>query len=139
MNTKPRAAPLMIGRLSSRTRVNIETIRYYERVGLLPAPPRTQGKHRAYDELHVRRLAFIRRGRDLGFSLDDIRTLVEIAERGDMACATTKEIALRHLADIHGKIASLRKLERALKDMTKACAPGTRRPCPIIDALTLVH
>jgi MerR family mercuric resistance operon transcriptional regulator len=138
MYTKPRA-PLMIGTLSDHTGVNIETIRYYERAGLLPPPPRTQGKHRVYDEFHIQRLAFIKRGRDLGFSLDDIRALLRLAENGDTACATTKGITLRHLADIHGKIASLKRLERALKEMTDACAPGTQRSCPIIDALSAVH
>lgn len=136
MDTKSRANPLMIGRLSERTGVNIETIRYYERVGLLPAPARTQGKHRSYDESHLRRLAFIRRSRDLGFSLDDIRTLLALAERGEVACATTKGVALRHLVEIRSKIASLRKLERALRTMTNACAPGAQDSCPIIHALS---
>jgi MerR family transcriptional regulator, mercuric resistance operon regulatory protein len=139
MNTKARAAPLMIGELSDRTGVNIETIRYYERVGLFPAPPRTRGKHRAYDEWHVRRLAFIRRSRDLGFSLDDIRALLQLAEGDDDACTTTKSIALRHLADIHSKIMSLKRLERALRDMTDACAPGAQHSCPIIDALSVTR
>lgn len=139
MNTKLRAAPLMIGTLAARTGVHIETIRYYERVGLLPAPARTRGQHRAYDDAHVRRLAFIRHGRELGFSLDDIRTLLALAERGKAACGATRDMALRHLADIQGKIASLKKLEGALKEMTRACKPGTQRSCPIIDAMSAVH
>lgn len=139
MNTKARAAPLTIGTLSDRTGVNIETIRYYERIGLLPAPPRTRGKHRAYDDWHLRRLAFIRRGRELGFSLDDIRTLLALAERGEAACGATRGLALRHLTDIQGKIASLEKLAHALKEMTRACKPGAQRSCPIIDAMSVVH
>jgi MerR family transcriptional regulator, mercuric resistance operon regulatory protein len=139
MNTKPRVELLTIGALSGRTGVNIETIRYYERTGLLPPPPRTAGRRRAFDERHVRRLAFIRRGRDLGFSVNDIRTLLRLAESNETACAATKEIASRHLTDIHDKIASLRKLERALKTMTEACAPGSQQPCPILDALAATH
>lgn len=137
MPLKPRAKPLLIGHLADRTGVNIETIRYYERVGLLPRPPRTQGMHRSYDEGDVRRLAFVRRSRDLGFSLDDIRNLLQLAERGDAACASTKDITLRHLAEVRGKIASLKKLERALKGMSTACRPGRQPSCPIIDALSV--
>jgi MerR family mercuric resistance operon transcriptional regulator len=136
MNTKSRASPLLIGRLADRTGVSIETIRYYERIGLLPAPPRTQGRHRAYDGHHVHRLVFIRRSRELGFSLGNIRMLLQLVDHGDRACASAKEITLHHLVDVRGKIASLRKLERALKQLTKACTPGKQLSCPIIDALS---
>ncbi len=136
MHTKSRAEPLLIGKLADRTGVNIETIRYYERVGLLPPPPRTEGGHRAYDGHHVQRLAFIRRSRELGFSLNDIRTLLQLADRSDPACATVREVTLRHLADVRSKIASLRKLEGALKDMTNACTPGKQLSCPIIETLS---
>jgi len=135
MQTRSRARPLPIGRLSERTGVNIETIRYYERVGLLPAPPRSAGRHRLYDGAHLQRLSFIRRGRELGFSLDDVRALLTLADNGDVACSDTRDMTLRHLADVRGKIASLRKLERALKAMTDACQPGSQRPCPILDTL----
>lgn len=136
MLTKSRPQPLLIGKLADRTGVNIETIRYYERVGLLPPPPRTQGKHRAYDERHEQRLVFIRRGRELGFSLDDIRALLQLADDGNSACDAAKDVTLRHLADVRGKIASLRKLKRALKDMTDACRPGKQLACPIIETLS---
>ena len=130
MVTKTRADPLLIGKLAERTGVNIETIRYYERGGLLPPPPRTEGRHRAYDENHVQRLIFIRRSRELGFSLDNIRLLLQLTDGSNSDCCTTKNITLRHLADVRGKIASLRKLERALKDMTDAChlLPNYRSP-----------
>jgi MerR family mercuric resistance operon transcriptional regulator len=134
--TRPRAAPLLIGEFSLKTGVNVETIRYYERIGLLPAPPRTSGHHRVYDESHVRRLRFVRRGRKLGFVLDDIRTLLALAERSGEACAETKDMTLRHLGDVRGRIASLKRLERALKEMTSACHPGQQRSCPILDALS---
>jgi len=134
--TKLRAEPMLIGELSTRTAVHIERLRYYERIGLIPAPPRKNGRQRIYDESHVRRLKFVRRGRELGFALDDIRTLLVLADRGEQACSETKEMTVRRLADVRGKIASLRKLERALREMTDACRPGRQSSCPILDALS---
>jgi len=127
---------MFIGKLAAETGVNIETIRYYERVGLIPTPPRTTGGHRAYDEAHVERLTFIRRGRELGFSLNDMRALLDLASRTKVACAEAKDIALRQLADVRGKIGSLKRLERALKEMSHACQPGTDKRCPIFAALS---
>lgn len=124
---------MLIGKLAAETGVNIETIRYYERVGLLGTPPRTDGGHRLYSADHAQRLTFIRRSRELGFSLDEIRTLLDLAD-SKRDCAA-KELTLRHLTDVRGKIASLRKLERALKGMTDACQPGTQNSCPIFEAL----
>ena len=89
-----------------------------------------------YDQHHVRRLTFIRRSRELGFSLDNIRTLLELSD-GKRDCAA-KELALRHLDDVRGRIASLRRLEKALKRMTEACKPGVQDSCPIFDALSAV-
>ncbi len=125
-----------IGRLSRDSGVNIETIRYYERIGLLSPPPRSSGRHRLYSEEHVQRLAFVRRGRELGFSLDDIRALLALVDQGDFDCAIVKEIAVRHLTDVRGKIASLKRLEGALKNMADACQPGKQASCPIIEALS---
>lgn len=125
---------MQIGAVAVETGVKVETIRYYERVGLLSAPRRTAGGHRAYDDEHVQRLSFIRRSRDLGFSLDDTRALLELAvARRDCAA---KELTLRHLAKVRGKIASLKKLERGLKQMATACKPGEQHGCPIFDALS---
>jgi len=126
----------LIGRLAVRTSVNIETIRYYERIDLLPPPPRTGGGHRVYEEEHVRRLIFIRRSRELGFPLDDVRVLLALADTRNPDCRATKTLTLRQLADVQDKIASLKKLERALKKMTDACQPDRQRSCPIIDALS---
>lgn len=124
---------MLIGKLAAKTGVNVETIRYYERVELLSAPERTGGGHRIYDADHVQRLTFIRRSRELGFSLNDIRTLLAFPD-GKRDCKA-KELTQRHLADVRGKIASLKRLERALKDMTDACKPGGQDSCPIFDAL----
>lgn len=126
---------MLIGSVSELTSVNIETIRYYERVGLLPRPRRTEGRQRVYTEGDVNRLNFIRRGRELGFSLEDIRMLLALAERGVVACQETKDMTTRHLANVRAKIRSLSKLERALKEMTNACQPGRQSSCPILDAL----
>ena len=125
---------MLIGKLSAETGVNIETIIYYERVGLLAAPPRTRGGLRMYDQLHARRLTFIRRSRELGFSLDDIRTLIDLSD-GKQDCAARK-LTLWHMDDVRGKIASLKRLERALMSMTEACKPGDQESCPIFDALS---
>ena len=127
---------ITIGKLADRTGVKIETIRYYEREKLLSPASRSQGRHRLHDDEQVRRLSFIRRSRELGFSLDDIRALLEIAERRYPGCSETKTLTLRHLGNIRGKIASLKKLERALNGLTEACQPGKQRSCPIIEILS---
>ena len=130
------ADPLMlIGALSQRTGASIETIRYYERIGLLAPPPRTQSRHRLYTREHVKVLTFIRRARELNYSIKDIRTLLELRNAEDRACATAQHITLRHLDEVRGKITSLRKLERALKAITARCNPDIQRACPIIDTL----
>lgn len=126
---------MLIGTIADETGVNIETIRYYERVGLLPPPPRSGGRQRLYDEGHVRRLTFIRRSRELGFPLVDIRTLLQLVDAGRLDFSATKQVILRHLADVRGKIASLKMLKRALATMTSACKPGRQSTCPILDAL----
>lgn len=127
----------MIGALAATAGVNVETIRYYERKGILPIPPRSEGGQRVYEDSHVQRLTFIRRGRELGFSLNDIRALLQLVDTTGLMCSlSAKQITDRHLTDVRGKIASLKKLERALKQMTAACTPGMPVPCPIIEALS---
>ena len=133
--TRSRPIRLSIGKLSEQTGVNIETIRYYERIGLVPAPPRSQGRHRLYDDLHRRRLAFIRRSRALGFSLQDIRDLLGIARGHDLTCAEVKALTEQHIADIRGKIRDLRKFDRVLSELAAKCRGSTVPDCPILDAL----
>jgi MerR family mercuric resistance operon transcriptional regulator len=134
-DTKSRAQSLTIGALSRRTGVNIETIRYYERIGLLPPPPRSQGRHRLYDDHHRRRLAFIRRSRALGFSLDDTRDLLGLARGHALTCAEVKTLTEQHIADVRGKLRDLRKLDRVLSDLAAKCTGTTVPDCPILDAL----
>lgn len=126
---------LSIGAMSERTGVNIETIRYYERIGLIPAPPRSTGGHRLYQKEHLQRLSFMRRSRELGFSLDEIRTLLAMVD-GGYSCAEVQALALRHLADIRAKIVDLRALEDTLKTVSDQCSGDTAPACPVIEALS---
>ena len=124
-----------IGALSKRTGVNIETIRYYEKIGLLPPPLRSEGGHRVYSGEQMKRLFFIRRSRELGFTLEDIRSLLGLAEGGN-ACGEIRDAALAHLANIRRKIADLRRMERTLAETTAQCEGGTSTHCPIVEALS---
>jgi len=137
VNTKSRAATVTIGELSDRTRVNIETIRYYERIGLLPPPPRSAGRHRLYDDGHRQRLAFIRRARELGFSLDQVRALLALSGQHGLACDEVKAITDEHIAEVRHKICDLRKLERVLSNLAARCRPNRVPECPILEALSV--
>src|SRR5437762_9366472 len=105
--TSSRAENFSIGELSKHSGVNIETIRYYERIKMLPAPPRTAAGRRVYDPAHVRVLAFIRRSRELGFSLYEIRALIRLGGLEKATCREVREIAAHHLEDIRTKIDDL--------------------------------
>ena len=129
---------LPIGELSKRTGCNIETIRYYERIGLLRAPARTEGKFRRYSVNELRRLAFIRRARGLGFTLDEVRALLGFAENRARSCADVRDLAAAHLKDVRAKIADLRKMERVLGEMIQECADGTLPECPLIESLSAI-
>lgn len=124
-----------IGILAKQTGCNIETIRYYERIGLLPKPLRSQGGHRLYADDDVRRLAFVRRSRELGFTLDEVRRLLHYVDDGSYTCAEIREITVEHLAEVRRKLAELRRLERVLKDMVATCDGGNIPDCPILEKL----
>lgn len=126
---------LGIGALSEKTGCNIETIRYYEREGLLPDPPRTDGGHRMYGEEHLKRLTFIRRSRELGFTLEEVRGLLKMVDGGHYTCAEVKSLTLEHLKDVRGKLADLKKLEKALKHLADQCTGDEAPDCPIVEAL----
>ena len=110
--------------------------RYYERIGLMPAPARTGGGHRVYETEHRRRLAFIRRGRELGFGIDVIRQLLKLSETSEQPCAEVRAIASEHLIDVRAKIADLTRLERILSETVDQCANtiGTR-DCRVLEML----
>jgi MerR family mercuric resistance operon transcriptional regulator len=135
--TGSRAEGLSIGELSRLTGANIETIRYYERIKMLPAPPRTSGGRRLYGSTETRTLGFIRRARQLGFILDDIRALLDLGGPGNASCVEVREIASHHLEHIRAKIADLKKLERLLASTIAKCSGGRAPDCPVIDILDL--
>ena len=127
---------LTIGLLAQRTGTKVETIRFYEKCGLLPKPSRTAGNYRAYAPAHLNRLSFIRRARDLGFSLDQIRALLDLSDDRDRPCEAVDAIAKEHLAEVDRKIADLRALRRELDSMIDQCHCGTVAECRIIEALS---
>ena len=123
------------GELAERSGCNIETVRFYEKQGLLPAPPRTAGGHRDYDREHLKRLTFIRRSRELGFTLDQVRSLLGLVDGGEWTCAEVRAMTVEHSAQVRRKIADLEKLAQVLDDMAAQCDGGALPECPIIDAL----
>jgi MerR family transcriptional regulator, mercuric resistance operon regulatory protein len=124
-----------IGVLSGRTGVNIETIRFYEKEGLVPAPPRTEGGHRVYQDEHFRRFIFIRRSRELGFTLNEVRTLLQLADGSGPNCAEARALASDHLREVQAKIADLQRMERVLAKTIEQCAEGQSPACPLLDNL----
>jgi MerR family transcriptional regulator, mercuric resistance operon regulatory protein len=126
---------MTIGALSEHTEVNIETIRYYERIGILPNPPRSKGGRRLYAEEYQRRLVFVRRARQLGFTLEDVRALLRLTEDRHMVCGKVKRLTENHIADIHRKVNVLERLEGALSAMVTQCRGDDTSDCPILDAL----
>lgn len=133
--TASRAEGLTIGKLSQLTGVNIETIRYYEKIGVLPAPPRAKSGRRVYGPTERRILAFVRRSRELGFSLDEVRALLRLGGPEKASCREVREIAADHLDDIRTKISDLRKLERLLAKTVAQCTGTTAPECPVLDVL----
>ena len=126
---------ITIGKVAARTGCNIETIRYYEKESLLPPPGRTEGGHRIYTTAMVERLVFIRRCRELGFSMTEIRGLLSVVDGEQVSCERVKHIAEIHLQDIRSKIADLRKMERTLDDLSNQCSGEDVPDCPIIEVL----
>ncbi len=121
--------------LARRTGCNLETIRYYEKTGMMPDPPRTASGYRAYDETHVSRLRFILRARELGFSLEQIRGLLDQVDGDTQTCAEVKERTERHLADVRAKIADLKRIEKVLAATSAQCSGEDVPECPVLEAL----
>jgi len=130
-----RPTGLSIGRLAAATGVNLETVRYYERIGLMPVPERTESGRRVYAEAHRHRLAFVRRARKLGFSIEDIRALLALSEPSRRSCKDVEPIASAHLQEVRAKIADLTRLEQLLAAAVSRCVSGDDPSCPVLDML----
>lgn len=124
------------GDLARATGCNIETIRYYEKTGLLSDPPRTAAGYRIYSVAHATRLRFILRARELGFSMEDIRGLMGLEDGTAPTCAEVKERTERHLADVRAKIADLRRIEKVLSVTAARCSGESVPDCPVLDAIS---
>ena len=124
-----------IGELGRATGTKVETVRYYERIGLLPKPARTGGNYRSYGPAELDRLSFIRRARALGFPIDQVRALLDLSDQRDQDCATVDGLARAHLHDVEAKIADLKALRRELSALIDSCCGGTVADCRIIEAL----
>ncbi|WP_334656093.1 helix-turn-helix domain-containing protein [Sphingomonas panaciterrae] len=126
---------MKIGELARATATKVETIRFYERIGLLPEPARTDGNYRDYGPDQLARLSFVRRARDLGFTLDQVRELLSLADDRDRSCKAVDVVAREHLAQVDQKIADLRSLRKELSGMIDQCGQGVISECRIIEAL----
>lgn len=123
------------GELARKTGCNAETIRYYEKIGILPEPARSTGGYRLYDGTHERRLGFVMRGRGLGFAMADLKSLLDLVDRRAVSCAEVEKLARAHLQSVREKIADLRRMERVLDTTVQACSGEDAPECPLIDTL----
>lgn len=128
-----------IGKLAAATDTAPDTVRYYERIGLLARPPRTAGGQRIYREADMQRLRFIRRARALGFGLQAIGSLLTLSVPGRRSCASVREIADHHLQDVRARLAELRRLERALADTVSRCSGRAAPHCAVLTMLESPH
>ncbi|WP_417728448.1 MerR family transcriptional regulator [Roseovarius sp.] len=135
MTDHKRESGITRGELAQATGCNIETIRYYEKTGLLPDPPRTDAGYRIYSAAHATRLRFILRARELGFSMEDIRGLMGLEDGAAPTCAEVKERTERHLADVRAKIADLRRIEKVLSVTAAQCSGEDFPECPVLETL----
>jgi MerR family mercuric resistance operon transcriptional regulator len=123
------------GELARRTGVNGETIRYFERAGILAEPPRTPGGHRVYDQSHVRTLSFVRRARALGFAPQEVKAILQLGGPGVAPCSDVRDIAAHHLEQVRQKITDLQQIERLLSETIKQCPCDADPDCAIIDMI----
>ncbi len=133
MNGKTRR--ITRGVLAQQSAVNSETIRYYEKIGLMPLPMRSAGGHRLYDDDQLKRLVFVRRCRELGFSLEEIKNLLGLVDTGEYSCDEVKLRTEAHLKDVQLKVRDLKKMEAMLKELVAECRNGKLTSCPIVEAL----
>jgi Hg(II)-responsive transcriptional regulator len=124
------------GQVARQSGVNVQTLRYYERRGLLQAPPRRPSGYREYTSDAVGVVRFVKRAQELGFSLDEVESLLDLAEGGPPNCDKARDLAAEKLAELEGKIASLRAMQGSLRRLVATCAkPRHQRECPLLEAL----
>lgn len=128
---------LQIGELARRTGCNIDTIRYYEKVGMLAPPMRTEAGYRLYGDDDVRRLSFIRRARELGFQPEEVRAMLRLSDEQSQPCAEVMGVARSHLADVRSKVADLQAIEAELEILVVKCEKGLSATCPLIETLSV--
>ncbi len=126
---------MRIGTLAAACNCPAETIRYYEKIGLLPKPLRTANGYRSYDERHQKWLQFVLRSRALGFTQDEVRRLSNIADQSQPVCADVHQLLVEHIVDVRKKLLDLRRMEKALARLKAKCQDGTLNDCPVIDEL----
>ena len=126
---------MRIGELANACDCPVETIRYYEKIGLLPAATRLANGYRSYDDEHLKWLQFIIRSRDLGFNQNEVRRLTDLAHQRRPACSDVHDLLEHHVVDIRDRIAELQRLEKALVRLKRQCHEGTLHDCPVIDEL----
>lgn len=124
-----------IGVLSRKTGCNIETIRYYEKAGIIPHPARSDGGHRLYGSGHLKRLAFVMKARVLGFTLAEVKALLRLVDERDQPCDEVRSLAASHLADVRIKLADLRTMEAVLKEMIVSCDKDQTNECPLVERM----
>ena len=129
------SAPITRGELAKRFGCHPETLRYYEKIGLVPPPSRTRGGHRLYKIDDQRRLRFILRGRELGFSIVELRDLLSLVDSNVYTCGEIFDLTIDHLGSVRRKIADLKRLERTLARISSECSGGAVPDCPVIDSL----
>ncbi|MCG2840154.1 helix-turn-helix domain-containing protein [Sandaracinobacter sp. RS1-74] len=127
---------MKIGELAQATGTKVETVRFYEKIGLLDAPSRTRSNYRAYGPAHLGRLSFIRRARDLGFSLDQVRALLSLSDDPEQPCEAIDAVARAHLEEVDRKLADLKALRQELQHLLGQCGSGVVSTCRIVEALS---
>ena len=124
------------GEVADQANVNLQTLRYYERRGLLPEPPRRESGYRAYGPEAVRIVRFIKRAQELGFTLDEVESLLELADGGPESCVAARELALHRMAELERRIADLNAMHRSLRRLVATCArPRAERECPLLRSI----
>ena len=123
------------GQLAKLSQVNSETIRYYEKTQLLEEPIRADNGYRIYTKAHLTRLNFIRRSRELGFSINEIKALINLQHAGEASCEQVKTASQMHLNDIQNKITDLMKIQASLQGLIEQCESNSSSTCPVLDSL----